>query len=356
MPLKLTNGRNFWPTTVRRAHLLEDGITLLREIGPGSLALDLAFDSENGFGSGPTHEFCDLFSKELCTKALGLWRNSDFNNENPFAFAKTGLFPRPGANAELFRILGILCGKAIAMNIVLPIPLSVAFFKLVGGEPIALSEVDPELDASLKNREGILGAGLTFVYAGIESIELIPNGEKIQVTAENYDQYVELVTQVTLDLPEIRDKFNEGLFSVMESGIWRRLRAEEKLANVIGEQVELTMALLESHFRFAHGYDTRSAHKTMLLEIILDFTPRELKSFLKFVTGCEALPIGGLAGLQPRITVARRISEEEQVVDGTLPTVATCTHYFKLPPYSSKEVMRGKILYAITEGQEFHLS
>jgi E3 ubiquitin-protein ligase TRIP12 len=185
---------------------------------------------------------------------------------------------------------------------------------------------------------------------------LIPNGAKIEVNEGNYDRYVELVTKVTLDLPDIRDEFNAGMFSVMESGIWCRLRADEKLANIVGEESELTMELLESHIRFEHGYDGKSPHRKMLLDVMLGFNAREMRNFFKFVTGCEALPIGGLAGLQPRITVARRISEEGQSPDETLPTVATCTHYFKLPPYTSKEVMRVKILYAIAEGQEFHLS
>jgi E3 ubiquitin-protein ligase TRIP12 len=244
----------------------------------------------------------------------------------------------------------------MAMNIALPIPLSLAFMKLVGGEPIELAEVDQELARALRNREAILGAGITFVYPGDERIELIPNGARIEVDEQNYDRYVELVTKATVDMPVVRDMFNAGLFSVMESGIWRRLRAEEKLANIIGEASDLTMELLETHIRFEHGYDRRSPETRMLLDVLLGFNAHELRNFFKFVTGCEALPIGGLAGLQPRITVARRISETAQQPDETLPTVATCTHYFKLPPYSSKEVMRTKILYAIAEGQEFHLS
>lgn len=37
--------------------------------------------------------------------------------------------------------------------------------------------------------------------------------------------------------------------------------------------------------------------------------------------------------------------------------VMTCANYLKLPPYSSKEVLRERLLYAITEGQgSFDLS
>lgn len=43
--------------------------------------------------------------------------------------------------------------------------------------------------------------------------------------------------------------------------------------------------------------------------------------------------------------------------DGDLPSVMTCANYIKLPPYSSKEVMIQRLLYAIREGQgSFDLS
>lgn len=40
-----------------------------------------------------------------------------------------------------------------------------------------------------------------------------------------------------------------------------------------------------------------------------------------------------------------------------LPSVMTCANYMKLPPYSSLEVCRQRVLYAINEGQgSFDLS
>jgi len=39
-----------------------------------------------------------------------------------------------------------------------------------------------------------------------------------------------------------------------------------------------------------------------------------------------------------------------------LPSVMTCFNYLKLPDYSTKEVLKEKLLLAINEGAEFHLS
>jgi E3 ubiquitin-protein ligase TRIP12 len=94
--------------------------------------------------------------------------------------------------------------------------------------------------------------------------------------------------------------------------------------------------------------------------------------------GCPRLPAGGLAALQPRLTVVRKhptgdgsatpggtpIGSLKEtagggtvLADGDLPSVMTCANYIKLPPYSCKEVMRQRLLYAIREGQgSFDLS
>jgi hypothetical protein len=154
-------------------------------------------------------------------------------------------------------------------------------------------------------------------------------------------------------LDAARDRFNDGLFSVIEAP--RRLAAEEKLVMVVGGAVYLTMDVLERHIRFEHGDDARSPQKVMLLERLFGFTQGEMRAFLRFVTGSEVLPIGELDGLQSRITAAQRLTDAGEV-DDALPTVSACAHYFKLPPDSCKEVTRHKIMSAIAEGQGFHFS
>jgi len=45
------------------------------------------------------------------------------------------------------------------------------------------------------------------------------------------------------------------------------------------------------------------------------------------------------------------------LTDNDLPSVMTCANYFKLPPYSSKEILKDRLLFAIREGQgSFDLS
>jgi hypothetical protein len=350
---KLLNGRPFWPATVRRDHLLGDGIRLVRELAAGTLQIDLAFDGELGFGWGPTREFFDLFAKALASKRLQMWRD-DQDDGSDYAFTKIGLFPRPDADPELFHVLGLLVAKAVTMNVVLPIPLSEQFFRLVGGEPLTVRDIDVAFADSLEQREDLIAIGMPFTYPGIDDLELIPNGSNIELTDANYELYVEAVGKWTCGegMRPVIEQFNRGFFSIIMSGMWERLSADERRALVTGEGAEVTMADLERNIVFAHGYGEKAPQRKMLLEVIFEMEPDVQAKFFRFITGCERLPVGGLAALQPRIAVAKRVTEENRKPDETLPTAATCANYFKLPPYSSKAVLRERVILAINEAQE----
>ena len=350
---KLRDNRAFWPCTVRRAHLFEDGCAVLEKYGPGSPQIDITFDGEAGFGSGPTHEFYELMAKEFTLKSRNLWRTME--TDSPYAFSETGLFPRPDASTHMFYVFGILCAKAAAVNMVLPIPLGRAFFKLIGNEKVSIDEVDPVLGNSLKCHEGLYG--MPFTYPGIDSLEMVPDGGNKEVTEQNVEEYVSLVHEFTCGskLDPIRDAFNRGFHTIVGHGIWETMTASEKQAEIIGSEVKVDMEQLQSNLTFEHGYSNTSPQVRMLLETLCEMSPEDLGLFFKFVTGCEHLPIGGLAAVHPRISVAMRIVPGNQRPDEALPTASTCTNYFKMPQYSSKRILKEKLIMAIREGQEAFL-
>jgi E3 ubiquitin-protein ligase TRIP12 len=107
-----------------------------------------------------------------------------------------------------------------------------------------------------------------------------------------------------------------------------------------------------------HGYTHESKAIQYLFEIMCSFTVEEQRDFLQFVTGSPRLPVGGLKSLQPPLTIVRKAVESStNKADSYLPSVMTCVNYFKLPEYSSLEVMREKLVKAMREGQlSFHLS
>ncbi|XP_062014707.1 E3 ubiquitin-protein ligase UPL3-like [Rosa rugosa] len=65
---------------------------------------------------------------------------------------------------------------------------------------------------------------------------------------------------------------------------------------------------LADHIKFDHGYTAKSPAILNLLEIMGEFTPEQQRAFCQFVTGAPRLPPGGLAVLNPKLTIVRKHS------------------------------------------------
>lgn len=147
---------------------------------------------------------------------------------------------------------------------------------------------------------------------------------------------------------------HEQVFPVDKLGAFS---AEELDVLLNGSREQWQVSVIIEHLKFDHGYTRSSRAVGFLLEVICEFNDATLATFLKFVTGSPRLPVGGLARLTPRLTIVQKRPEDGVSPDAYLPSVMTCANYVKLPDYSSKEIMRERIMTAISEGQgAFYLS
>lgn len=185
--------------------------------------------------------------------------------------------------------------------------------------------------------------------------ELRPGGALEQVTMENAEEYIQLTVEFVLgsgiaaQLESLRAGFRE-VFPIEKLAVFT---PHELQRIMCGEQgVAWDMASLKKYTEPKHGYTRESVGFLQFLEVLDEFDDRERKRFLNFATGCPSLPPGGLANLYPRLTVVRKTVEDDGGNSGnndaTYPSVNTCHHYVKLPEYSSKEVLRERLLVATT--------
>lgn len=353
----LLEGKAHFMCKIRRDHVFEDGVTLLNNVGPGCAQFDISFDDEPGFGSGPMHEFIALMSAEFSKKSRKMWRITKESIDD-IIIGENGYFPSPGADPELFYTLGILCAKALQAGIPIPISFNTEFFKFLRDEPVDLSKIDSPffLSLSVIYKDGFLG--LPFVYPGIESIELINNGSNIEVTSENAEEFIDLVKKFSIEGPQmklIKKRFLDGFHKIVLNDMEKILTAEEMNYLISGDKIQLSMEELMDNIVLEHGYNSASPEIKMLFEAILEMDDQDRAMFFKFVTGTDRLPIGGLSNLYPKVRVAKRVLEIGQKPDDALPTVSTCSYYFKMPPYSNKEILLKKIKLAIHEGQNAFL-
>eukprot|EP00897_Mesotaenium_endlicherianum_P009531 jgi/Mesen1/8606/ME000050S08019 len=308
-----------------------------------------------------------------------------------YVTAPLGLFPRPwraeqeghAKVVEHFRLLGRVMAKALQDGRLLDMAFAPAFYKLLLGQELDVYDMvgfEPQLARTLlelqalvaRRQEGVplLLHGcrvddlcLSFTLPGHPEYLLKPHGDDIMVTEDSVEEYVALVVEATVFQLASLEVFNE----------------EELEAILCGRKELWRPETLAEHLKFDHGYTASSPPIVNLLEIMGELTPEEQHAFLRFVTGAPRLPPGGLACLTPKLTIVRKhptgvappgtaaaatssspghvIGQGTTLADGDLPSVMTCANYLKLPPYSCKEVMKERIMYAIREGQgSFDLS
>ncbi|KAF3796452.1 E3 ubiquitin-protein ligase [Nymphaea thermarum] len=404
---------------VSRNRILDSAAKVMEMYSSQKAVLEVEYFGEVGTGLGPTLEFYTLLSHELQKVGLGMWRSSsevdksemDMDNDDKvvekvdeaydakklgrdtaagdaeLVHAPLGLFPRPWPPSsdasegsqyskviEHFRLIGRVMAKALQDGRLLDLPLSTAFYKLVLGQELDLHDIlsfDVDLGKILQEMHALVrkkqyleslsgdnqkqiselcfrGAPmedlcLDFTLPGYSDYVLKQGGDNTMVDIHNLEEYISLVVDATL-----------------KTGIIRQLEAFRAGFNQADNLVD--------HIKFDHGYTAKSPAIINFLDIMGEFTPEQQRAFCQFVTGAPRLPPGGLAVLNPKLTIVRKHASSAtsmasngtataESADDDLPSVMTCANYLKLPPYSTKEIMYRKLLYAISEGQgSFDLS
>lgn len=85
-----------------------------------------------------------------------------------------------------------------------------------------------------------------------------------------------------------------------------------------------------------------------LWEIVHEFDDEEKRRFLKFFSGSDRAPIGGLGNL-------RCIIQRDGTDSNKLPTSHTCFNTLLLPSYRSKDKMGDRLRLAIMNSEGFGL-
>ncbi|PSS25983.1 E3 ubiquitin-protein like [Actinidia chinensis var. chinensis] len=344
-------------------------------------------------------------------------KNGKFNNvgsadDSDLVQAPLGLFPRPwphNADAsngsqfskvvEYFRLVGRVMAKALQDGRLLDLPMSTAFYKIVLGQELDLHDFlsfDAELGRTLQELQAIVrrkkymesvgghsceevtdlhfrGARiedlcLDFTLPGYPDYALKPDEENVDIN--NLEEYISLVVAATVKngITRQMEAFRTGFNQVFDISTLQIFSPHELDYLLCGRRELWEAETLVDHIKFDHGYTAKSPAIVNLLEIMGEFTPEQQRTFCQFVTGAPRLPPGGLAVLNPKLTIVRKLSSTtgntlangtglSESVDDDLPSVMTCANYLKLPPYSTKEIMFKKLLYAISEGQgSFDLS
>ncbi|GAA99306.1 uncharacterized protein L969DRAFT_73165 [Mixia osmundae IAM 14324] len=353
---------------IRRDHVADDGFAHLAKLGKELkhrmqiTFVDVFGEEEAGIdGGGLTKEFLTSLGKEVFDTDRGLWR----------ANAKQELYPSPSLYARgsdqlaWFRFLGQITGKALYDGILVNTPFADFFLaKWLGRSNFLddLASLDPELYQGLvflKNYAGNVEKDLALTFSVTDeefgesrTIDLIPDGSNVAVTASNRIRYITLVSHYRLNyqIREQSEAFTAGLFDIIEPR-WLRLFNQSELRLICsGTNSEIDLEDLRRNTVYGR-LDEGGDLVRWFWSTVKAFSQAEKEALLSFVTSCPRPPLLGFKELRPSFCI--QAGENDP---GRLPTASTCVNLLKLPAYTSPDTLRQKLLTAIQSKAGFDMS
>ncbi|RDD39745.1 Ubiquitin-protein ligase E3C [Trichoplax sp. H2] len=252
-----------------------------------------------------------------------------------------------------YYFLGRILGKAIFEKHLVELPLAGFFLSKILSDNSEvgihhLASLDPVMYKnllSLKSYQGdIADLELNFTVVNenlgeAEVVDLKPGGQNIAVTPENLIEYIHKLADYKLN-KEIRRQylaFREGLADVLISGA----------------EVPIDLQDLRANTNYSGGYSDNDEYINMFWDVAEDFTDKQRRKLLKFVTSCSRPPLLGFKELFPAFCIHGSGESNDET---RLPSASTCMNLLKLPRFRSRDILKEKLTYAIESNSGFELS
>jgi len=173
-----------------------------------------------------------------------------------------------------------------------------------------------------------------------KEVELKPNGKEIPVTFEMRDEFVRLSVQYRLHEGDQHIRaIKKGLHAIVPANMLSLFSGYDLELMVCGNPM-VDLKVLRKHTQYRHI----SAGSTLIKNLwkcLESFNMEERQLFLRFVWGRSRLPVSEGDWTQEFTVLALNAGDDK------LPISHTCFFSLDLPMYSSYEVMRKKLLFAI---------
>jgi HECT-domain (ubiquitin-transferase)/Concanavalin A-like lectin/glucanases superfamily/SPRY domain len=303
---------------------------------------------------GPFRETITMLAADLMSESTPLFIPCP-NQRNNVGLNREKYVVNPASTSSLhismYEFVGVLMGTALRSGETLNLDLPALFWKQMLDEDVELEDVEGVDKLFVQALGGIVTlAQDKFQYVVEEkfatqgsdgaAIELKNNGNKIDVTVSNRDEFAELSIQHRCnETPRAISAIKKGLFGVVPQQFLALLNPYDLELMVCGNPI-VDLKQLRSHtqYRNCTGASRIVKHLWKALE---SFRNHERQMFLRFVWGRSRLPINDSEWAQD-FTV-HVLSPN----DSSLPIAHTCFFSLELPGYSTYEILRSKLLYAI---------
>ncbi|XP_053680682.1 ubiquitin-protein ligase E3A [Anopheles nili] len=347
---------------IRRDHIIDDALVELEIIAmsnPKDLKKQLVveFTGEQGIDEGGvSKEFFQLIIEEIFNPDYGMFVT---NEDSATVWFNSISFE----NEAQFTLIGIVLGLAIYNNIILAVNFPmVVYRKLMGmkGSFLDLKDLNPVLFNSLQSLLDYTDSDMeevfmqTFkigyhdVFGNMLEHELRPDGDKIFVSQDNKQEFVELYSDFLLN-QSVEKQFNafrRGFQMVTDESPLHLLFRPEEVELIVCGSKEFDFNELEQSTEYEGGFTVDSQTIKDFWSIVHGLSMEAKRKLLQFTTGSDRVPVGGLSRL--KLVIARNGSDCDR-----LPTSHTCFNVLLLPEYDSREKLEERLLKAINYSKGF---
>uniref|UniRef100_A0AAQ5X3W4 HECT domain-containing protein n=1 Tax=Amphiprion ocellaris TaxID=80972 RepID=A0AAQ5X3W4_AMPOC len=345
---------------VRRENIVGDTMEVLRKSKNVDYKkpLKVIFVGEEAVDAGGVRkEFFLLIMKELLDPKYGMFR---YYEESRLIWFSNKTFE----DIDLFNLIGVICGLAIYNLTIVELNFPVALYKkLLKRKPTLddLKELMPDVGRSLQqlldytedDLEETFCLNFTITeenYGATEVLELVPNGEDINVNKSNRQDFVNAYVDYIFNtsVAPLFECFYAGFHKVCGGKVLELFQPNELQAMVIGN-TNYDWTELEKSTEYKGEYWTDHPTIRLFWEVFHDLPLEKKKQFLLFLTGSDRIPILGMKNL-------KLVIQPTGGGEHYLPVAHTCFNLLDLPKYTSLETLREKLLQAIDHNQGFNLA
>ncbi|XP_071479300.1 probable E3 ubiquitin-protein ligase HERC4 [Diadema antillarum] len=320
--------------------------------------LRVIFVGEEGVDAGGVRkEFFMLIMREFLDQKYGMFKTYEDSG-------KIWFNSKTFEEDRMFHLVGLVCGLAIYNHTIISLPFPLALYKKLLKRKTTLEDfkqLEPQVAHNLQamlDYEDEESFSDTFPlvfqidednFGQVQTTDLVPNGGQIEVSFQNRQQYVDAYVEYVLN-GSIREKFDAfitGFLDVVGIRILRFFHPQELMSMVVGKE-DLNWEEFEESVEYKGEY--HPYHETIKLfwQVFREMSVENKKKFLTFLTGSDHVPIQGLKSLR---VIFQPVKGGEQF----LPVAHTCFNLLDLPMYTSKEVLKEKLLTAVEHTEGFGL-
>lgn len=285
-------------------------------------------------------------------------------NSKGFGDNQEKFVPNPSSNSSLhlsmFAFVGKLMGISIRGKHLLNLDFPSIVWKPLVGSKLERSDLEAIDTFSYKMFDEVANAhtrsgvneetftnliDLTFTATSADGreVELIPGGKDMKVTWQNRKEFVRLLESFRLHEFDVQvEAIKIGLATIVPIHLLSLFTWQELEMSVCGKR-EIDLRLLKENTNYS-GCSSSDLHVKMFWEVLETFSAEERQMFLRFAWGRSRLPLS-CEDFDQKFVIMPSSSNNDRV----LPKSHTCFFQFELPRYSTKEIMKRKLLYAITE-------